>query len=460
LTSITAPPTTQAPDRTTFLPAPPEVVIERASPNDMMQRATDAGAAPTQVGAVIILGAEPPLDLAIAREQLVARVAGVRRLRQRLISFGVGTGRPIWVDDAGFDPNHHLHTRSCPPPGDEAALLRCATDLVGTRLPDDRPPWAATIVTGLAGGRSALIVVFDHVLADGIGGLAVLANLVDGMPPATAEGFPRPAPSRRAVAVDAWSCRMAALGRWRTGLDHLRAALAEVKPGLRESAPRTSLNQPTGKRRATRIVQVDLDAVRATAHAQGGTVNDVVLAAVAGALRGLLLARGEDIDRLVVSIPISSRRAATADHLGNEVGVLPVTIPTTGDLAGRVAAIARITGAHKSSEQARGSSAAVVGPIFRALGSLHLVRPFIDHQRMINTLVTNLRGPEDRLSFAGTPITDVIPMSGVMGNVTVAFAVLSYAGTLTITINADPDACPDLDALAKLLGDALGPSPV
>jgi len=427
--------------------------IERASANDMMQLATEAGSVPMQVGAVLVLEAGVGPDE--ARHTLARRVPAIPRLRQRLVWPRPGGGRPIWVDDGTFDLDDHVHVMRCPEPGDEAALLACATDILGTRLVPGRPLWAATIVTGLAGGRWALVIVFNHVLADGIGGLAALVGLVDGAPEPADYGYPRPPPTDRELVRSATRQRLHALAGWRRGLARMRSAALELRPDLRSSAPRTSLNQPTGSRRATRVVRADLDAVRATAHAHGATVNDVVLAAVTGALRGLLQGRGEDTDRVVVSIPISGRRDTTADRLGNEVGVLPVELPTVGAATWRLEAIARLTRSRKDAGAAPGSSAAIVDPMMRVLGRLGLLRGFIDHQHLINTLVTNLHGPDEPLSFAGAPISDLWPISVVTGNVTVAFAVLSYAGALTIVINSDADACPDLDVLARHLDQEL-----
>jgi diacylglycerol O-acyltransferase / wax synthase len=429
--------------------------IERATANDMMQLAVEVGSVPMQVGALLELDVGPALDVERAGDLLARRIQAIPRLRQRLEATAFGCGRPIWVDDASFDIHHHLHVRLCPSPGDEAALLACATEILGTRLPRERPPWSATFVTGVEPDRTALVIVFNHVLADGIGGLAVLAALVDGMPDPIDYGFPRPAPSRRAVAVEATSSRLRALRHWRRGLAIVRAAMAELKPNMRSVAPRTSLNRSTGSRRATGIVHGDLDTIRASAHAHGATVNDVVLAVVTGGLRELLLARGEQVDRFVVSIPISARRGATTHQLGNAVGVLPVDLPALGPYDDRLTAIARITRERKQSDGERGASAAVVGPFFRVLARLGVLRRFIDHQHLINTLVTNLRGPDAQLSFAGAAVTEVIPISIVTGNVTVAFAVLSYAGSLTITVNSDADLCPDLALLVKLLQSAL-----
>jgi WS/DGAT/MGAT family acyltransferase len=432
--------------------APP---IERATANDMMQLATDVGPVPMQVGAVLVLDADPGLEADAAREVLAARIAGVPRLRQRLVRAGFGCGRPVWVDDETFAIDEHIHVRPCPSPGDEAALLACATGILGRKLPLDRSPWDATILTGLADGSSALIVVFNHVLADGIGGLAVLASLVDGQPTPDDYGFPRPAPLRRALAVDAASVRLKALARWREGLAIVRDAVAELRPAVGSSPPRCSLNRPTGARRATAAVHVDLDAVHAVARSHDATINDVVLTAVTAALGALLRQRGEDVDHLVVSIPISARAHASSQELGNAVGVLPIELPLAGALDERLTEIARRTRTRKSSTSVRGSSAALLGPLFRAMARLGVLRWFIDHQRLINTLVTNVHGPDSQLTFAGATIRAVTPISVVTGNVTVAFAVLSYAGTLTITINTDADALTDLGHLTDLLAEGL-----
>src|SRR5262249_19241498 len=179
------------------------------------------------------------------------------------------------------------------------------------------------------------------------------------------------------------------------------------------------------------------------------TVNDVVLAAVAGALRSVLRHRGETPGRMVASVPISTRRAATPTTLGNQVGVLPIELPDIDDPAGRLAAIARTTRARRQAPP--GAPAAGLAPAVRLLGRAGLPRRYLDRQRRVTTFVTNLRGPADRLSLAGTPVTGVLPLPATTGNVTVAFGVLSYAGTLALTVVVDPDACPDLRLLVQAL---------
>jgi hypothetical protein len=174
---------------------------------------------------------------------------------------------------------------------------------------------------------------------------------------------------------------------------------------------------------------------------------------VSGALYAVVRDRGETADRFVISVPISARRAAGATGLGNRIGLMAVPVIVAGDPYQRLRAIARTTRDRKPA--ASGESAALVGLAFRALARLGLLRWVADRQRLVTTFVTNLRGPDDRLTFLAAPVTDVIPVSSISGNVTVGFAVLSYAGTLVVTVVADPQHCPDLPVLVAHLRDEL-----
>lgn len=414
-----------------------------------MSLATDVGETPMQVGAVLWLDGAPP-TLAEVRAALEARSWAVPRLRQVLTPTPLGCGRPVWVDDPAFSIEAHVGERACTTPGDEAEVLDEAAAVVTTALPRHRPLWRIDLVTGLAGDRAVLVVAFHHVLADGIGGLAVLAALVDAAPPVEPDPtFPRQPPGWRALALDAWHDRLAALRRLPGAPARLREALAALRRSRGGGAAHCSLNQPTGGRRRFVVVRAALDELHDLAHEHGATINDVVLTAVAGALRDLLRTRGEAVDRFVVSVPVSARRRATAAELGNQVGVVPVELPGTGDVTARLGEVASRMQAAKAGPRA--ASAAVLGPMFRLLARLGAFRWFIDHQRQVHTFTTNVRGPDERLALLGREVTDAAPMAVVTGNVTVSFAVLSYAGQVDITVIADPDACPDLDALHAAL---------
>jgi diacylglycerol O-acyltransferase len=428
-------------------------VIERVSPDDMMQLACDVGPLPMQVGAVLVLDVAPEFDVSAAEATIAERITAIPRLRQTLVRVPIGCGRPIWVDDATFDISRHVHRVICPPPGDDAAMLSAAAAVAAQPLPRCRPLWSATFVTGLTGARVALVVVFHHVLADGIGGLAVLVNLVDGMPSTAPGPFPRPAPARRQLAIDALGARRGALTRPVAALRTLRAAIVELNPAAAARVPKTTLNKPTGTGRRITVTRTDLGRIRDVAHAHRATVNDVVLTAVAGALHSLLADRGEALDDLVASVPVSGRAATATTQLGNRVGVIPVRLPVRGRRLARLAQIAAITRAHKTAN--RGASAALLRPMFRSLAALGVLRWLVNHQRLVHIFVTNLRGPSEQQRLAGAVISDVLPVTTITGNVTISFAVLSYAGTLVVVIVADPDCHPDLDTLTAMLQEEL-----
>jgi hypothetical protein len=196
-------------------------------------------------------------------------------------------------------------------------------------------------------------------------------------------------------------------------------------------------------------VQVSRSDVVTAAHRAQCTVNDIMLAAVSGALGAALQRRGERPSDLVISIPVSTRQATTASELGNHTGVLPLRIPVVGASDVRLRHIAGLTRDWRAGP--RGQSAAPMAAGFRLLAALRLFQPFVNHQRFVNTFVTNVRGPEEMVGFAGRRVLSVTPVAVVPGNVGVAFDVLSYADQLIVTIVADPDLVPDQRFLTEAL---------
>jgi hypothetical protein len=205
------------------------------------------------------------------------------------------------------------------------------------------------------------------------------------------------------------------------------------------------------------VIAAGLATVRDLGHACDGTVNDVILAAVTGALRTLLASRGEQLALVTVSVPVSARRQATGGQLGNQVGVMPVALPAAGSLADRITRIAAITRQRKTA--VRGTSVTLLGPLFRLLAPTGLLRWFINRQRLVHTFATNLRGPVQPLTFAGAPLRAAIPIPNTTGNVPVTFAALSYAGTLWLTVLSDPAQAPDVGTLTAALRQELSSTP-
>jgi WS/DGAT/MGAT family acyltransferase len=429
--------------------------VDRATSADLAFLAMDRGGVPPHVAVLLVLEPGRAPDLAELTRLVGRRVTGVPRLRQRLVRVPPGCGRPVWVDDASFDVGRHVSRITLRPPGDERALLETAMTVVCRRLADDRPLWSVTLVDGLTDGAVALVVVLHHVVADGVGGLAVLADLCDAAGQVAAASRPRPRPSFAALTRDALAGKVDAVRgvprTWRA----LRAAMTAAG-GLRPpSAQACSLIRPTGTRRRLATVRCDLDALRAAAHGHGGTVNDAVLAAVAGALHHVLRQRGEWVDDLVVAVPVAGRRSTTAARLGNEVSPMLVTVPAIGGAGQRIAAVAADVRARKA--LATGPAPiALLGPAFRAIARLGGYRWYMNRQRRLHTLVSHVRGPTGPVRFAGARVTRAVPIAvSEAGNVTVSFEVLSYAGTLTISALVDPDRFPDVSELAAALADEL-----
>ncbi|MFZ0323860.1 MAG: wax ester/triacylglycerol synthase domain-containing protein [Actinomycetes bacterium] len=419
-------------------------MIERASANDLMQRATDVGPLPPQIASVLVL--DPGRDVAAeaVASEAVQRLAGIPRLRQVLRPAPLGCGRAYWADAPHFDAGRHAHVVDAADPGDEPALLTAALGALTAPLPKLRPPWNVTVVRGLAQGRVAIVVVVEHVVVDGVGGLALLEALAG--PPPKGSRAPRPPPSSGELARDAWSRRAGAVRRLPGGAHRLIDAAKE----MRAAPPRavdTPINRATGRQRALATVQVSLDAVRAGAHACDATINDALLAAVLSAMGLALRRRGNDVEQLSVSIPVS-QRGEGASALGNQVGVMPVLLPVPAiddDPGAHLRRVSRIVRTRKAS--ASGASSQVVEPAFRALAGLGVMRWFMDHQRMVNTIVSNVTGPAREVQILGMPVTRMIPISGVYGNVPVGFTAMSYAGELVVTVMVDPQLVPDVEAL-------------
>jgi WS/DGAT/MGAT family acyltransferase len=425
--------------------------VERASPADLAMRAMGRhGPVRQQLGGVLVL--DTGADAVAVGRVVGARLGGIPRLRQRLVRVPPGAGRPVWVDDPAFAPERHVRQRRCPPPGTERALLDLTAALLTEPLPADRPAWAATVVPGLAGGRTGVVLCFDHVLLDGIGGLAVLGRLVDDAPPApaVAAGGAR-RPGYRELVADAWRSRWRAVGRAPAALRSLRRALAAGGGVRPHPVAACSLLGRTGPGRRLAVVTADLAALRAAAHPHGGTVNDAVLVAVSGALADLLRGRGEQIDPIVVTVMVTGRRATGADRLGNAATPLVTAVPSSGPAGDRLRRFAGTVRALR--DRATGPPAiALLGPPFRLLAALGVHRVLMRRQRRFHTLVSNLAGPPAPVSLAGLPVRALVPVAvGETGNVTVSFVVLSYAGTLTVTVVADTDAVPDLAELTVAL---------
>jgi diacylglycerol O-acyltransferase / wax synthase len=411
-------------------------------------------------------GPDGRLRLDAVRQQLAGCLQLVPRLRQRVLCPRVGQGLPLWVDDPGFDLANHVHVMQVPAPGGERELLGLCDELCLRLLDRARPLWELWLVTGLVDGQVGLVLKLHHSLADGLAAVQIAGLLLDGTAnapnPAPPTWQPRPAPSGSALLADNLARRRAGLAAALARLGHpgqlaaqarVLAGAAQMAAGGRRHQRRSVLRRPVGGRRRLALVRAGLAEVKAVAHSQGATVNDLLLAAVTGGLRELLLARGTPTDGLTLyaSVPVALRAGADTAALGNQVGLMVVPLPVgEPDPAQRLQLITRATTERKRRPERLAS--------LRPAGSLTILRAlnrYSRHQRIVDLFVTNVPGPKRPLYVLGARLVEVFPVVQVAGNVPLSVAVLSYAGQLNIGVQSDPDGCPDLDVLVDGLRRSL-----
>jgi diacylglycerol O-acyltransferase / wax synthase len=223
-----------------------------------------------------------------------------------------------------------------------------------------------------------------------------------------------------------------------------------------------SILHATGARRRFAVARTGLAALHAAGRRHGGTVNDVLLTAVGGALHTLLERRGEHVGAFRIAVMVAGEKKASADVPGNQAVPLLVDVPGTGTPAERLERVSGAVRAGRASMTGR-SPGAVPPLVLRFLAAVGLYRLYMRHQHRLHSLVSNVHGPDRPLALDGAPVSAIIPVGiAEAGNLTVNFVALSYAGTFTVTISVDPDSVPDLPILAAALQaelDALTTAP-
>ena len=402
------------------------------------------------------------VDLRRVRQHIAANLHAIPRYRQRLHS-APGDGAPIWVDDAGFDLAAHVRHVRLAPPGDETALHRLVSRLLSQRLDRSRPLWEMWVVDGLAGGRFAIVSKTHHCMVDGIAGADLLPLLLSPMEGGAIQRAPhwapRPAPSAsqlvrdriarqaqagRAAASEVWRVarQPGVLGAWsRSAAGFWKAFGLGARP-----APDSPINRPIGPHRRFAWFAVEFDAVKQIKNQLGGTVNDVVLATVAGGLRRFLLQRAPDeqpVD-LRALVPVSTRAAGEPSALGNHVAAWIMPLPVAEALPQE-----RLARVRASTAALRGAHGGVGAEMLTGAGSrlLGLAVRLVERLRPFNLVITNVPGPPMPLYLLGAQLESVYPLVPLFPNQGLGVAVFSYAGSLGWGFNADCHVVPDVDAL-------------
>jgi WS/DGAT/MGAT family acyltransferase len=436
---------------------------------------------PMQVGAVAVLESAPFFDeagcfrLADVRALVGSRLHLIPRFRKRIMEVPFGLGYPVWVDDEDFDIARHVHLTRLPAPGRRRDLLDLAERLMAQLLDRRHPLWELWFVQGLDGGdHVGLIHKSHHTLTDGISGVDIATVLLDFtreptvLDPPPWDPAPPPEPARLVTdtvcervgqSVDVVRAGRRAADAPHQVLDQLGRLARSFSALIGEHplAPRLSLNQYVGRGRRLELVRIPLETAKLVRRAFACTVNDVVLAAVGGALARLLEARGELTDDLVLKVvcPVSVRDESQRMKLGNRLSLMFVSLPVgERDAKVRLDAVRTDTADLKEREQAIGAAALLGLSEYAAPTLLSLAARAIHAQPLANLMVTNIPGPQVPLYCMGAEMLEVYPIVPLSRNLTVNIGVMSYCGELHVGVFADADAVPDVELLAGALEDA------
>jgi diacylglycerol O-acyltransferase len=433
------------------------------------------GGAHMHIGGLGVFEGPPPGGEEF-RRHIESRLSLVPRYRQRIVEMPMGTGRPLWADDPAFRVGYHVRHTALPSPGSEEQLLTLTSRILSQRLDRTKPLWEMWLVEGLEGDRWAVVGKTHHAMIDGVGGVDLLAALLDLTPDTTEvrdDGWlPRRTPGPVGlVAAATRSGARQALGIARKGLglalDPQRAvrqgldtaaALAAAATPLVNGAPPSLFNGTPGPHRTVAVVRTRLEDYKAVKRATGATVNDVVLAAVAGGLGRFLVERGTDVAglQLRACVPVSVRSKDKEGAAGNEITIMSAPLPVgISDPERRLRLVHNAMQHLKHSRQAEGAK--VMTSLENALPPAVLARAsrLGFSSRLYNLLVTNVPGPQQPIYLLGRRLQELAPLAFLAPEHLLAIAIISYDGQVTYGLLADADALPDLDELAGHLEDSL-----
>jgi WS/DGAT/MGAT family acyltransferase len=423
----------------------------------------------------VLLFEGPPPDFEQYLDQVRGRLHLVPRYRQKLATPPLETGRPLWVDDRSFNLDYHVRHSALPAPGTEDQLFELAARINSQPLDRDKPLWESWLIEGLSDDRFALLFKTHHSLVDGVSGVDLATVLLDtereSEPPGAsgAELEPwKPQPEPTGVDLVLAGARgmvtttaeivaraLAAATRPATSLAVLRDAaegIGEIVWAGLNPAPETPLNVEIGPHRRFRVVRQDLADYKQVKDQLGGTVNDVVLTVVSGALRDWLHSRGIRTEGLEMRalVPVSVRTKDQRNTLGNQLtamrGPLPVYI---GDPVARLRFVREAMDGLKESKQAVGAATLAAVNNLAPPTILAQASRLNFSTRLFNLIVTNIPGPQFPLYLLGRKLEDLFPVAFLPEHHGLAIAIMSYDGGLDYGLLGDYDALPDIDVIAE-----------
>jgi diacylglycerol O-acyltransferase len=421
-------------------------------------------------------GPPPPYDELL--EGIERRLGLVPRYRQRLAFVPYAQGRPKWVDDPHLNLRYHVRVTALPSPGSERQLKDLAGRVFAQQLDRDKPLWELWLVEGLDRDRFALLAKTHHALVDGISGIDIVSVLFDTspdppVPPAPGEPWlPLPLPSAAQLLAEALLERATVPAEIGRSVRALFRGPRMVVRGARDAAvglgamawtglnpaPKSPYNSSIGPHRRFTWVRASLADVKAIKDSLGGTVNDVVLATVAGALGSHLRRRGQVTDgvELKAMIPVSVRSSDERGALGNRVAAMMAPLPVwCQEPVARLDVVREELKGLKQSGQAVGAQVLTDLSGFAPQTIMDQAARLMSRQRFFNLVVTNVPGPQFPLYLAGRRMLETFPMVPLAKNQGLGVALLSYDGGINFGLVGDYDLLWDIEDLAEDLRDSL-----
>ncbi len=450
--------------------------MERLSPMDVSFLDQEKEGSHMHIGAVMIFEGPPPPyeDL---REHIESRLHLVPRYRQKLVYPRFQMGRPLWIDDPRFNLEYHARHTALPSPGGVEQLRLLAGRIFSQRLDRSKPLWELWLVQGLEDNRFAVINKTHHALVDGVSGVDITTVLFDTSPtptPIGAESWtPNVEPSDaelvaegvKGIATLPARAARRALGAAR----HPRDTASEVREAaegvgaiawsLANPPARTPLNVPIGPHRRVLWIRFPLSDLKEIKNELGGTVNDVFLATVSGALARWLKRRGVRTEGLELRgiVPVSIRADEQQGALGNRITAMLGPLPVyASDPRDRLRIVSAAMKGLKESKQAVGAETLTRLQDFAPPTILAQASRLNFSTRAYNLLVTNVPGPQFPLYFIGRELQELAPVPFLAPDRALAVAIMSYNGSVDIGLMGDYDAMSDLDEFGGDIEGAVG----